>query len=85
MAGPHHDEGSIPMSIKLSDTQLVMLSAAARRDDRCLMLREKLKGAAAHRVVTKLIAAGLVEEVKAKRECRSGGAMSKTGNPTRLR
>ena len=46
MAGPHHNEGSIPMSIKLSDTQLVMLSAAAQRDDRCLTLPEKLKGAA---------------------------------------
>jgi len=54
------------MSIKLSDTQLVMLSAAAHRDDRCLTLPEKLKGAAAHKVVTKLIAAGLIEEVKAK-------------------
>jgi DNA-binding MarR family transcriptional regulator len=56
------------MSIKLSDTQLVMLSAAAQRDDRCLTLPEKLKGAVAHRVATKLIAAGLVEEVKAKTE-----------------
>jgi len=54
------------MSIKLSDTQLVMLSAAAQRDDHCLTLPEKLKGAAAHKVATKLIAAGLVEEVKAK-------------------
>jgi len=54
------------MSIKLSDAQLVMLSAAAQRDDHCLTLPEKLKGAAAHRVMTKLIAAGLVEEVKAK-------------------
>jgi hypothetical protein len=54
------------MSIKLSDTQLVMLSAAAQRDDRCLTLPEKLKGSAAHKVATKLIAAGLVEEVKAK-------------------
>ena len=54
------------MSIKLSDTQLVMLSAAAQRDDRCLTLPEKLKGAAAHKVATKLVAAGLVEEVMAK-------------------
>ena len=54
------------MSIKLSDTQLVMLSAAAQRDDRCLTLPEKLKGDAAHKVATKLIAAGLVEEIKAK-------------------
>jgi len=54
------------MSIKLSDTQLVMLSAAAQRDDHCLTLPEKLKGASARKVATKLIAAGLVEEVKAK-------------------
>ena len=54
------------MSIKLSDTQLVVLSLAAQRDDRCLTLPEKLKGAVARKVATKLIAAGLVEEVKAK-------------------
>jgi hypothetical protein len=51
------------MSIKLSDTQLVILSAAAQRDDGSLT---KLKGGAAHKVATKLIAAGLVKEVKAK-------------------
>ena len=54
------------MSIKLSDTQLVMLSAAAQRDDRSLTLPEKLKIGAAHKVAMKLIAAGLVKEVKAK-------------------
>jgi len=54
------------MSIKLSDTQLVMLSAAAQRDDRGLTPPEKLKGGAAHKVAAKLIAAGLVKEVKAK-------------------
>jgi hypothetical protein len=37
------------MSIKLSDTQLVMLSAAAQRDDRSLTAPEKLKGGAADR------------------------------------
>jgi hypothetical protein len=46
--------------------QLVMLSAAAQRDDRSLTPPEKLKGGAAHRVAAKLIAAGLVKEVKAK-------------------
>jgi hypothetical protein len=56
------------MSIKLSDMQLVMLCNAAQRDDHCLTLPEKLKGGAAHKVVTKLIAAGLVKEVKAKAE-----------------
>jgi Protein of unknown function (DUF3489) len=54
------------MSIKLSDTQLVMLSAAAQRDDRSLTPPEKLKGGPANKVATKLIAAGLVKEVKAK-------------------
>jgi Protein of unknown function (DUF3489) len=54
------------MSIKLSDTQLVMLSAAAQRDDRSLTPPEKLKGAAAHKIAMKLIAAGFVKEVKAK-------------------
>jgi hypothetical protein len=54
------------MSIKLSDTQLVMLSAAAQRDDRSLTPPEKLKGGAAHKVAAKLIVAGLVKEVKAK-------------------
>jgi Protein of unknown function (DUF3489) len=54
------------MSIKLSDTQLAMLSTAAQRDDRNLTPPEKLKGVAARRVGAKLIAAGLVREVKAK-------------------
>jgi hypothetical protein len=54
------------MSIKLSDTQLLMLSAAAQRADRSLTLPEKLKGVAAQKVAMKLIAAGLVKEVKAK-------------------
>jgi hypothetical protein len=54
------------MSVKLSDTQLVMLSAAAQRGDRSLRPPEKLKGGPAHKVATKLIAAGLVKEVKAK-------------------
>jgi hypothetical protein len=51
---------------RLSDTQLVLLSAAARRDDHCLTTTPKLKGGAARNVGEKLIAAGLVEEIKAK-------------------
>jgi hypothetical protein len=54
------------MSIKLTDTQLVMLSAAAQRDGRCLVPTPKLKGAAAQKIAGKLIAAGLVKEIKAK-------------------
>ena len=54
------------MSIKLTDTQLVMLSAAAQREDRCLAAPPSLKGAAAQKIATKLVAAGLAKEVKAK-------------------
>ena len=54
------------MSIKLTDTQLVILSAAAQRDDRCLIACKNLKGASAHKVASKFIAAGLVKEIKAK-------------------
>ena len=54
------------MSIKLTDTQLVMLSAAAQREDRCIVAPPSLKGAAAQKIATKLVAAGLAKEIKAK-------------------
>lgn len=54
------------MSIKLTDTQLVMLSAAAQREDRCIAAPPSLKGAAAQKIATKLVAAGLAKETKAK-------------------
>ena len=54
------------MSSKPTDAQLSMLSAAARREGRILAMPPKLKGAAAHKVAAKLIAAGLVREIKAK-------------------
>jgi Protein of unknown function (DUF3489) len=54
------------MSVKLTDTQLVMLSAAAQREDRCLVASPKLKGASALKVANKLISAGLVEEIEAE-------------------
>ena len=38
------------MSIKLTDTQIVMLSAAAHRDDRCLVAPRNLKDGAAQKV-----------------------------------
>jgi hypothetical protein len=55
------------MSIKLADTQFVMLSAAAQRDDRCLIAHPNLKGGAAQKVAAKLFDAGLAKEIKAKR------------------
>src|SRR6201995_5885381 len=54
------------MSIKLIDTQLVLLSAAAQRKDLCLVAPPTLKGATAQKVARKLISAGFVKEVKAK-------------------
>jgi hypothetical protein len=51
---------------KLSDTQLVILSAACSRDDRQLLpLPSALKGGAANKVVQSLMAKGLVAEVDA--------------------
>jgi hypothetical protein len=54
----------IPMS-KLTDTQLIILSAASQRDDRGVELPANVKGEAARKVVDKLIRAGLLEEVRA--------------------
>ncbi len=53
--------------MKLSDTQLVILNAACQRADRrVLPLPSKLKGGAAEKVITSLIAKGLVEETPAE-------------------
>src|SRR5262249_19413694 len=57
----------IPM--RLTDTQLVLLSAASQREDRGIGLATNLKGAAAHKVVGRLLTGGLVEETPA------GGAL----------
>ena len=54
------------MSIELTDTQLLTLSAAAQRQDRCIAAPPKLKGAAARKFAARLVTAGLVNEVKAK-------------------
>jgi hypothetical protein len=50
---------------RLTDTQLVILSAASQRDDRAVQLPANVKGKAARKVVDKLIRAGLLEEVRA--------------------
>lgn len=51
---------------KLSDTQLIILSAACARDDRrVLPLPKSLRGGAASKVIQALIAKGLVAEVDA--------------------
>jgi hypothetical protein len=49
----------------LTDTQLVLLSAAAQREDGAVVLAPNLKGGAAGKVVGKLLRDGLIEEVSA--------------------
>ncbi len=73
------------MSIKLTDTQLVMLSAAAQREDRRLTPPENLKGGAVHKVAAKLIAAGLVKEIQAKVGTPVWRRDEQTGQPYALK
>ena len=50
---------------RLTDTQLVILSTASRRDDRGVDLPTNVTGEAVRKAVDKLIRAGLLEEVRA--------------------
>lgn len=60
--------GNCPMS-KLSDTQLVILSAACQRPDLAIYpLATKLPGAAATKVLTSLLGKSLIEEIEANRD-----------------
>ena len=54
------------MSVKLTNAQLVMMSAAAKRKDRCLSAPATIKGAALGKVSAKLAKLGLVREIEAK-------------------
>ena len=54
------------MSIKFNDTQLVLLSAASRRDDQCLVPPAGAQRGRAQRAVAKLLEAGLLKEIRAK-------------------
>jgi hypothetical protein len=54
-----------PMS-KLTDTQLITLSTASQRDDRGVVLPPNLRGGAVQKFVAKLLAAGLIEEIRAR-------------------
>ena len=52
--------------MKLTDTQLVLLSAAAQRQDGAIELGPKLKGSASRKVVGRLLSEGLIEEIPAQ-------------------
>lgn len=54
--------------MKLSDTQLMILSAASQRDDHAAVVPSNLKGNAAKKVVDKLMDEGLLQELLAKNE-----------------
>jgi len=54
------------MSVKLTDAQVVMMSAAAQRKDRCLSAPATIKGAALSKVGVKLARLGFVREIGAK-------------------
>ena len=54
---------------QLSDSQLVVLTAACQRPDRCAFpITAKLKGNAAGNVLKSLLNKGLIKEVRAKRD-----------------
>jgi hypothetical protein len=69
--------------LQFSVDAFALASAAAQRDDRCLLAPRNLKGGAAQKVTTKLIDGGLVKEIKAKPMRRCGGETSKLANPFR--
>ncbi len=54
--------------MKLSDTHLVLLSAASQRDDHALELPADMDPAEAEKLVSKLAGAGLIEEIEATGE-----------------
>jgi hypothetical protein len=65
---------------QLSDTQAIILSVAARRSERiALPLPDSLRGGAAAKVVSTMIAKGLLQEVKANSR-RGGPVWRETGD-----
>jgi Protein of unknown function (DUF3489) len=53
-------------SVKLTDTQRRLLTAASQRDDRALERPANLTGDAASKVVAKLVTEGLIEEIQSR-------------------
>jgi Protein of unknown function (DUF3489) len=52
--------------MKLTDTQLVLLSAASQREDGAVQIGSKLKGGAADKMIGKLLRQHLIEEIPAQ-------------------
>lgn len=51
--------------MRLSDTQLILLSEASNRDDRAVIIPDRLKGGATAKVIGPLLKANLIEEIPA--------------------
>jgi hypothetical protein len=54
------------MSVKLTAAQLVMMSAAAQRDDRCFAATETMRGSVVSKASAKLVKLGLVREIRTR-------------------
>jgi hypothetical protein len=52
--------------MKLTDTQLVLLSAASQREDGAIQIDSKLKGGVADKMIGKLLRQRLIEEIPAQ-------------------
>ena len=52
--------------MKLTDTQVVLLSGAAQRQDGAVEIGPKLKGSAGQKVLSKLLSEHLIEEIPAQ-------------------
>jgi hypothetical protein len=68
----------------LTDSQLIILSSAAQREDALAILPETLKGGAAQKVVAKLTASGFLKEVRVKPD-QPTWRTDQTGNPIGLK
>ena len=66
---------------KLTDTQLVILSSASRRDDRGVDLPTNVTGEGVRKVVDKLIRTGLLEEVRANGSLLQSASSSVRSTP----
>ena len=72
--------------MKLTDTQLRLLAAASQRDDGALKRPSHRTGGAAGKVVAKLLAEGLIEEIQSRGPlpvCRRNGDNAHTLRITR--
>ena len=73
------------MSNKLTDMQLVLLSAAWQRDDHCLTLPTGVQRGSARKAAAKLLEAGLVKEVRARKDAPMWRRDEETEQPFALK